>query len=340
MKGKRKKEPKQNLLWTVYGFLYGSCFPLIALIIDYFIIHKTELSILKIIRTSPLHWIIFSAPFVLGATGYFIGFNREKAKETLKLLAKSSLHMTMASRELIKSAKKIAARVEDQNLYLHNTVERIDELHDKIDQSVEHTTNFNQFLQLTKELMDQTKQNIDTMTEAMSSIAQSEESISDIVKLIDELAFQTSLLALNAAVEAARAGEAGAGFAVVSNEVKNLAVRSADQTKNIENLVNTITEKINNGKEIMQSTSSSFIGVEKTTEKIAEQVKEIVELANAQKSSLDLIKLDVDKLKTVSEDNAMQSFRTSDTAEKLNLQADEVLEVAKKLNRIMGRKKS
>ena len=96
------------------------------------------------------------------------------------------------------------------------------------------------------------------VTSSMEEITQASEETGKIIKTIDEIAFQTNLLALNAAVEAARAGEAGAGFAVVANEVRNLAMRAAEAAKTTSGLIRKTVDKVNSGSKLLEGAASAF----------------------------------------------------------------------------------
>ena len=110
------------------------------------------------------------------------------------------------------------------------------------------------------------------LTKSMQDITSASEETSKIIKTIDEIAFQTNLLALNAAVEAARAGEAGAGFAVVAEEVRNLAMRAAEAAKNTSQLIEDTVRKIRDGSELVGKTNEAFGAVAANASKVGELV--------------------------------------------------------------------
>ena len=114
-----------------------------------------------------------------------------------------------------------------------------------------------------------------SLTDSMREISEGSRKMSDIIKTIDGIAFQTNLLALNASVEAARAGEAGAGFAVVATEVRNLAVRSAESAKNTAAMIEAIMGMVDQGKATLEETNHGFQEVADRVGKTGALIREI-----------------------------------------------------------------
>ncbi|MEI0493505.1 methyl-accepting chemotaxis protein, partial [Brachyspira intermedia] len=120
----------------------------------------------------------------------------------------------------------------------------------------------------------------------MEEISEASKQISEIIKMIQSIAFQTNILALNAAVEAARAGEQGKGFAVVASEVRSLAQSSQDSAKDITELVNQVYEKINKANKIVESQEELFLSIKNEIDETANIIKDISSAALEQQSGV------------------------------------------------------
>ncbi|HPM01804.1 MAG TPA: methyl-accepting chemotaxis protein [Candidatus Cloacimonadota bacterium] len=162
------------------------------------------------------------------------------------------------------------------------------------------------------------------MSDAMSSILKSSQETGKIIKTIDEIAFQTNLLALNAAVEAAHAGEAGKGFAVVAEEVKNLALRSAEAAKNTNNLIEESTKNAELGARIVEQVSKSFVEIKDNFGKVKNIVNEIAASSDEQSQGVHQVNTAVQEMNKVTQQNAANAEESASAAEELNSQAAEL----------------
>jgi len=166
--------------------------------------------------------------------------------------------------------------------------------------------------------------NMKQLSEAMARIKASSDNTAKIVKTIDEIAFQTNLLALNAAVEAARAGDAGKGFAVVAEEVRNLAMRSADAAKNTANLIEESVKNAEAGVAINQEVLKDLEEINQQASNVTEVMSEIVSASTEQRQGLHQVTTALEQVNVVTQQTAANSQEAAASSEELLAQAEEM----------------
>jgi methyl-accepting chemotaxis protein len=169
-------------------------------------------------------------------------------------------------------------------------------------------------------------------------ITQSAESISNIIKVIEGIAFQTNLLALNASVEAARAGETGAGFAVVADEVRNLALRSSTSAGDTEKLISETVQRVKHGTEVSKSLNENFTHIESSIGDIRQMVSQISTATSQQDAGITQINTAVQLISKATNDNAQAVTELGQTTHALTLQTDKIGTVIGNLLAIVGRR--
>ncbi|MGN0690259.1 MAG: methyl-accepting chemotaxis protein [Oscillospiraceae bacterium] len=183
----------------------------------------------------------------------------------------------------------------------------------------------------TEELMDDISNKINVcsmqmnqMLLSMDDINESSMEISKIIKVIDEIAFQTNILALNAAIEAARAGTAGKGFAVVADEVRNLAAKSADAAKRTTELIEHSVENVNKGYELAKYTAMALDEIVDSADTIGREVTSITQASQEQADGISQINEGVEQISAVIQENTTTAQTSSDSAEILLAQSEEL----------------
>lgn len=192
-------------------------------------------------------------------------------------------------------------------------------------QTRENATNANQAKELAlnvKENAEVGNKHMNEMLKSMGEINESSANISKIIKVIDEIAFQTNILALNAAVEAARAGQHGKGFAVVAEEVRNLAARSANAAKETTTLIEGSIKKSEKGTEIANNTAKALDEIVDGVSKAAKLVAEIAASSDEQATGISQINLGIEQVSQVVQTNSATAEESAATSKELSTQSE------------------
>lgn len=249
-----------------------------------------------------------------------------RVKETVAQAIEAAHVVNEASQQVFASAANLSGRMQAQAATLEETGTTMSE----IASAVHHNTdNARRVAELAHQVQHQAGAGVDVMQQtiaAMQSIRASSNKISDIVSLIDSIAFQTNLLALNAAVEAARAGEHGRGFAVVASEVRALAGKSADAAKDIKTLIGDSVSRIENGTQLADKSGEMLGGITHAIENVATMIEEIAHASAAQSSGVHQIHTALSNIDHMTQENAALVEETSQASKMLSHEADVLLD--------------
>ncbi|MGC9195765.1 MAG: methyl-accepting chemotaxis protein [Syntrophobacteraceae bacterium] len=248
-------------------------------------------------------------------------------QDSSKQMGGAADHVFSASQDLADANSQQAASVEE-------TSSSLEEISSMTAQNAANAGQASRLMVVTRESVARAGGSMSQLTNSMMEISRASEETSKIIKTIDEIAFQTNLLALNAAVEAARAGEAGAGFAVVAEEVRNLAMRAAEAAKNTSDLIEGTVKRIKEGAGIVEKTSKEFSEVTVSVGKSGELIDEIAVASQEQGRGIEHINIAVNELSRLIQQNAANSEETAAASHEVNAQVkrlDNFLEAVVKL---------
>jgi methyl-accepting chemotaxis protein len=233
-------------------------------------------------------------------------FNNSMAKleSTMSLIVGNAGGIHTGSKEISVASDNLARRTEQQAASLEETAAALDEVTATVRKTAEGAQEARDIVGSAKGGAERGGEVVSQAMTAMSQIEDSARKISQIISVIDEIAFQTNLLALNAGVEAARAGDAGRGFAVVASEVRALAQRSAEAAKEIKTLISDSSEKVNDGVRLVGETGESLERIVSDVAQINALVSDIASAAQEQASGLQQINSAVNQMDQVVQQNA------------------------------------
>ena len=232
--------------------------------------------------------------------------------------------VSTASGQVLSSSQSLAEGSSEQAASIEETSSSLEEMSSMTKLNAEHAEQADALMKEASEVVDHANGSMKELTKSMEEITVASEETSKIIKTIDEIAFQTNLLALNAAVEAARAGEAGAGFAVVAGEVRNLAMRAADAAKNTSGLIEGTVKKIKDGSGLVNRTDQAFLKVADTASKVAGLVAEIAAASREQSQGIEQVNKAVAEMDKVVQQNAATAEENASASEQMNAEAEQM----------------
>lgn len=251
----------------------------------------------------------------------------EHLRSTVERIKTASISVDTASNEIATGSSDLAKRTETQAANLEETAAAMEQLTATVNANTQNTINANTLSGNARHIAEKGGMVVEEAVLAMSNIEKSSQKISNIIRVIDEIAFQTNLLALNAAVEAARAGDAGKGFAVVASEVRTLAGRSAEASKEIKELINESAKEVKSGAKLVNQAGETLQEIVSSVKQVADIVSEIASATAEQSSGINEINLAITQTDDAIQKNAVLVEKNSAAVQSLVNQASNLTQM-------------
>ncbi|WP_168012461.1 methyl-accepting chemotaxis protein [Halomonas salinarum] len=254
------------------------------------------------------------------------GFNAfvSRMQDTLREVRASTSHVHDAATEMEQGSQELATRTEQAAANLQQTSASMEEITSTVDHSAQSAQQANQLVLGTAEVARRGESAMHEVERTMADIHDSSSKVSDIVSMIDSIAFQTNILALNASVEAARAGEHGRGFAVVAEEVRTLASRSSEASKEIRGLIDASAAHTESGRELVRNAGATMQEIAASVAKVTDVIGEISAGAKEQSTGIGQVNTAVTEMDTMTQQNAAMVQQSTTTASQMRDQAEQL----------------
>lgn len=251
----------------------------------------------------------------------------EKLQQTMLNVRVNTEGMRSGIGEIAMASDDLSRRTEQQAANLEETAATLDQITATVKHTAQGATHAQEVVSSAKADADRSGEVVRQAIAAMGGIETSSKQISQIIGVIDEIAFQTNLLALNAGVEAARAGEAGRGFAVVASEVRALAQRSAEAAKEIKGLISASTAQVGLGVDLVGETGKALARIVDKVAELNAVVSDIAASAKEESTALHQVNVALNQMDQVTQQNAAMVEETTAAAHSLNQDSDELVRV-------------
>jgi methyl-accepting chemotaxis protein len=234
--------------------------------------------------------------------------------------------------------QQLTAGASKQALAVEETSSSLEEITAMTRQNTENVNHTNLLMNETSQVVSEAASSMTELTDSIDAISKTSEETRKVIKTIEEIAFQTNMLALNAAVEAARAGEAGAGFAVVAEEVRNLAMRTSKAAGNTAALIESSIEKTGTGIDLVYKANDAFVNVKSSAKKVEGLLSEIAISSQEQVQGITQVGNAMSEIEKVAQRNAVSAEDTTAAIEDIGHQTVRIEELIMMLSLLIGAK--
>lgn len=245
----------------------------------------------------------------------------DKLNDTMLQISESSSQVASGAEQVSTGAQALSQGSVEQAASVQELAATVDAISNKVNQNAENVRQASMAADSVSAEMNVNQEKMQQMIRAMSDISSCSSEIGKIIKIIEDIAFQTNILALNATVEAARAGSSGKGFAVVADEVRNLALKSAEASKNISVLIGNSLRAVENGTQIADDTAQSLLQVVNDVNEMTSIIGLISEASSDQANSISQITIGMDQISSVVQTNSATAEESAAASEELSSQS-------------------
>jgi len=293
-------------------------------------------------RTASVRLMVFAGVFIAFLVALFAVRSMISANRSLwthsQELREGTEHVVAAAGQVATSAQGLSQASTHQAASLQETSASMEEMASMTRKNAENAV---QAAELATDVAHQVRSANDALSDMVSSmtaIRESSNKVAKIIKVIDEIAFQTNILALNAAVEAARAGEAGMGFAVVAGEVRNLAQRSAQAAKDTASLLEESIARSQEGTGRVEQVAHSIASITDNVARVKGMVEEVRQASGQQAQGIDQVTQAIAQMESVTQTTAATAEESAAASEELNAQAEQSMAVVRRLEMLVSGK--
>lgn len=274
---------------------------------------------------------------VLGALAFLFSRSVNTVlRRIVTQLSSSSDQIGSASSQMADSSQQLAAASGQQAASLEETTSTMEEIASASRLTAERSREAQNLSSESRTTVESGSEQVTAMMRSIRDMKNSSDETMRIIKTIDEIAFQTNLLSLNAAVEAARAGDAGRGFAVVAEEVRNLALRSANAAQETSELLQSSARKAEDGVEAVEQVEALLANINNSMERLNALVSDVAGAVGEQLQGIEQVNTSVQQMNDLTQSNSANAEETASSSEELSAQVSELSHLVVELSRVVG----
>jgi methyl-accepting chemotaxis protein/methyl-accepting chemotaxis protein-1 (serine sensor receptor) len=285
-------------------------------------------------------WLAIALIALAGLAGAVTLFSVRRISQALQSaaaeLGQCAEQVASASGQVASSSQSLAQGASEQAASLEETSASSEEITSMTRKNADNSRTAADLTAGTARVVDSANHSLSEMQTSMREINESSDKIGKIIKVIDEIAFQTNILALNAAVEAARAGEAGMGFAVVADEVRNLAQRSAQAAKDTAGLIEESISRSHEGRGKLEEVAGAISKITESAQKVNTLVDEVKLGSEEQARGIEQISKAIAQMEQVTQKSAANAEETASAGEEMSAQAEAMNTIVEQLRQMVG----